>query len=208
MLVPDPALAAREIRRVLRPGGRVSVAVWGPRERNPWLGVVFAAVADALGEPVPPPGLPHPFSLGDPDRLAARCSRRAGLEDVRSRRSRWHLTVRCRSTSGGSGRPRWPARWRDGSRRFDPMLVPFGPGGATRSAATRRRRGSRSPASRWSRARVGARRRLRPRRWAGRRRALPGAPARGPGSRRREARPGRRAPSRRSIALPQRARRP
>ena len=37
MLVPDPARAAHEISRVLRPGGRVALAVWGPRERNPWL---------------------------------------------------------------------------------------------------------------------------------------------------------------------------
>ena len=38
MLLPDPARAAAELARVLRPGGRAAVAVWGPREANPWLG--------------------------------------------------------------------------------------------------------------------------------------------------------------------------
>ena len=67
MFAADPAAAAREIRRVLRPGGRVAVAVWGPRERNPWLGVVFDAVGAQLGGPVPPPGMPGPFALHDAD---------------------------------------------------------------------------------------------------------------------------------------------
>jgi SAM-dependent methyltransferase len=71
MLVPDPDRAAREIRRVLRPGGRVAVAVWGPRERNPWLGVVFDAVTAQLGVELPPRGVPGPFSLADADRLGA-----------------------------------------------------------------------------------------------------------------------------------------
>jgi SAM-dependent methyltransferase len=70
MLVPDPAAAVREIARVLRPGGRVAVSVWGPRERNPWLGIVFALASEALGGPVPPPGIPHPFSLDDAGVLA------------------------------------------------------------------------------------------------------------------------------------------
>src|SRR4249919_1707485 len=51
MLVPDPAAAAREIRRILRPGGRAAITVWGPRERNPWLSVVFDAVSEQLGVP-------------------------------------------------------------------------------------------------------------------------------------------------------------
>jgi SAM-dependent methyltransferase len=81
MFVPDPARAAREITRVLRPGGRFAVAVWGPREDNPWLGVVFDAVSAETGAPVPPPGVPGPFSLADASGLASLFSD-AGLTDV------------------------------------------------------------------------------------------------------------------------------
>ena len=70
MLTADPGRAAREIRRILRPDGRVAISVWGPRERNPWLGLVFDAVAAEVGRPVPPPGIPGPFSLEDAGRLA------------------------------------------------------------------------------------------------------------------------------------------
>ena len=69
MFAADPALAVREITRVLRPGGRAAVAVWGPEAENPWLGLVFDAVSAQLGRPVPPPGLPGPFALSDARRL-------------------------------------------------------------------------------------------------------------------------------------------
>jgi SAM-dependent methyltransferase len=71
MLVPEPHRAAAEIARVLAPDGRVAIAVWGPRERNPWLGHLFDAVSEQVGAPIPPPGRPGPFSLSDADALAA-----------------------------------------------------------------------------------------------------------------------------------------
>jgi ubiquinone/menaquinone biosynthesis C-methylase UbiE len=70
MFALDPARAAREMRRVLRPGGRIAIAVWGPRADNPWLGLVLEAASAQLGTPIPPPGMPGPFSLEDSDKLA------------------------------------------------------------------------------------------------------------------------------------------
>lgn len=81
MFAVDPAAAVNEIRRVLRPGGRVALSVWGPRDSNPWLGVILDAVATVTGMVVPPPGMPGPFALADRDRLCALVER-AGFQTV------------------------------------------------------------------------------------------------------------------------------
>ena len=81
MFAADPATAAGEIHRVLRAGGRIAIAVWGPRERNPWLGAVLDAVSAQIGAPVPPPGIPGPFALEDAGELSDLLGS-AGLADV------------------------------------------------------------------------------------------------------------------------------
>lgn len=81
MFAVEPARALGEIRRVLRPGGRLAAAVWGPRERNPWLGLVLDSVSTQIGHPVPPPGVPGPFALSDSEALAGLMTE-AGLAEV------------------------------------------------------------------------------------------------------------------------------
>jgi SAM-dependent methyltransferase len=69
MLVPDMDRAAAEIARVLRPGGRVVLAVWASSRVNPWITAAGRAALD-LGLTDPPDHeAPGPFRLGDPERL-------------------------------------------------------------------------------------------------------------------------------------------
>jgi SAM-dependent methyltransferase len=63
MLIVDPAAAAQEVRRVLKPRGRAAFAVWDVPERNPWA-TVPAQVMIARGHAEPPdPAGPGMFAL-------------------------------------------------------------------------------------------------------------------------------------------------
>jgi SAM-dependent methyltransferase len=69
MLLADPASAFGESRRVLRPGGRLALAVWDALQHNPWaLLPGLELVERGLSRP-PARGAPGPFALGDPERV-------------------------------------------------------------------------------------------------------------------------------------------
>jgi ubiquinone/menaquinone biosynthesis C-methylase UbiE len=81
MLIVDPAAAAQEIRRILRPGGRAAFAVWDAPERNPWAVIPSRAMVQ-LGHAEPPdPAAPGMFALADDGRLSELLES-AGFEDV------------------------------------------------------------------------------------------------------------------------------
>ena len=82
MLVVDPEAAAREIRRVLKPGGHAALAVWDLAERNPWATIGRDAVQQVVGAPATDPDAPGMFSLAD-DGALAELLQRAGLIDVK-----------------------------------------------------------------------------------------------------------------------------
>lgn len=66
MLLADPETALRETRRVLKPGGRVALAVWDTIEVNPWLGVIRRVLAEQGVGQRPDPDEPGPFGLSAP----------------------------------------------------------------------------------------------------------------------------------------------
>jgi len=82
MFFDDPAAAFGNIRRGLKPGGRVAFICWRPIQDNEWISLSLDVVARHV--PLPPPSgpeTPGPLSFGDPDRVR-RILTSAGLSDV------------------------------------------------------------------------------------------------------------------------------
>jgi SAM-dependent methyltransferase len=71
MLTADPAAALAETRRVLRPGGRLALSVWGAPERNPWGSIGGMILVERGHLPPPEPEAPGVFSMASAERTGA-----------------------------------------------------------------------------------------------------------------------------------------
>lgn len=73
MFFADPEAAFANLRRALKPGGRMAFVCWRAPSENPIMTLPMAAAAPHLPPPAPPspPGSPGPFAFADPDRVRA-----------------------------------------------------------------------------------------------------------------------------------------
>jgi ubiquinone/menaquinone biosynthesis C-methylase UbiE len=72
MFFPDMLLAAKEMVRVLKPGGRVATSVWNVPDKNFWVTCIMGSINKNLQPPPPPAGAPGMF----------RCSKEGFMKDL------------------------------------------------------------------------------------------------------------------------------
>ena len=95
MFFASPVIALRNIRKSLRPGGKLCMVVWRKKETNECFYVAELAVRELLGEP--PKGDqvtcgPGPFSMASPD-LVSDQLRAAGYTSINFERSDAEMLV-------------------------------------------------------------------------------------------------------------------
>ncbi|WP_254413305.1 class I SAM-dependent methyltransferase [Dyadobacter diqingensis] len=66
MFFPDMLLAAKEMARVLKPGGRIATSVWNGPEKNFWVTAIMGTINRNMDLPPPPPSAPSMFRCAKP----------------------------------------------------------------------------------------------------------------------------------------------
>ena len=81
MFFPDMLLAANEMVRVLKPGGKIATSVWNVPEKNFWVTAIMGTINKNMELPPPPPGSPGMFRCAK-DGLISDIFSQAGLKNI------------------------------------------------------------------------------------------------------------------------------
>lgn len=81
MFFPDMELTAKEMVRVLKPGGRMATSVWNVPEKNFWVTAIMGTINRNMDLPAPPPGGPGMFRCAK-DGFIADLFAQAGLKNI------------------------------------------------------------------------------------------------------------------------------
>lgn len=81
MFFPDMLLAAKEMARVLKPGGRIAASVWNIPEKNFWITAIMGTITRNMELPQLPPGAPGMFRCAE-DGFMSDLFSQAGLKNI------------------------------------------------------------------------------------------------------------------------------
>ena len=81
MFFPDMQLAADEMLRVLKPGGRIATSVWNVPEKNFWVTATMGTINKNMELPPPPSGAPGMFRCCKPG-LMKEIFEKAGFKNI------------------------------------------------------------------------------------------------------------------------------
>ena len=83
MFLPNLDNALSNIQRLLVPGGKLAAAVWSEPSKVPFISMPINTARQVLQAPLPPQGVPGPFSLADIDSLKKSLAK-AGFAEIQS----------------------------------------------------------------------------------------------------------------------------
>ena len=81
MFFPDMQLAANEMLRVLKPGGKIATSVWNIPEKNFWVTATMGTIMKNMELPPPPSGAPGMFRCCKPG-LMKEIFEKAGFKNI------------------------------------------------------------------------------------------------------------------------------